>query len=142
MTFRRNARLLRSQLDAAPFAAVFFLLVIFMMLASLLYTPGARLRLQLPRADGLSGITGRPVTVAIDADGRLYYKNQWIEEGALHGELQAAARKATAPLTLVVYADKTVSYDRVMHLALLARDAGIADALLAGLPGTGGHSSP
>ena len=48
MKFPRNARILRSQLDAAPFAAVFFLLVMFMMLGSLIYTPGARLELQLP----------------------------------------------------------------------------------------------
>ena len=42
MKFPRNARILRSQLDAAPFAAVFFLLVIFMMLGSLvLYAGGA-----------------------------------------------------------------------------------------------------
>ena len=44
MKFPRNARIFRGQLDAAPFAAVFFLLVIFMMLGSLVYTPGARLR--------------------------------------------------------------------------------------------------
>ena len=42
MKFPRNARIFRGQLDAAPFAAVFFLLVIFMMLGSLVYTPGAR----------------------------------------------------------------------------------------------------
>ena len=36
MKFRRNARVSRTQLDAAPFAAVFFLLVIFLMLGSLM----------------------------------------------------------------------------------------------------------
>ena len=55
MKFARNARLLRSQLDVAPFAAVFFLLVIFMMLGSLVYTPGARLELQLPQGKNLPG---------------------------------------------------------------------------------------
>ena len=35
MKFPRNARLLRSPFDVAPFAAVFFLLVIFLMLAAL-----------------------------------------------------------------------------------------------------------
>jgi len=71
MKFPRNARLLRSQLDVAPFAAVFFLLVIFVMLGSLIYTPGARVELQLPRAIGLPGMDKPPVSVAIDADGRL-----------------------------------------------------------------------
>ena len=142
MKFPRNARLLRSQLDAAPFAAVFFLLVIFMMLGSLIYTPGARVELQLPRADGLAGTDKPTVSVAIDADGRLYYENQWIEENALRGRLQEAARKSSEPLTLVVQADKSVSYERWMRLTLLARDAGIPEALLATLPGPLAHSPP
>ena len=142
MKFPRNARLLRSQLDVAPFASVFFLLVIFMMLGSLIYTPGARVALQLPRANGLAGTDKPTVSVAIDADGRLYYQNQWIEEKALHGRLEEVARKSSEPLTLVVYADKSVSYDRWLRLTLLARDAGIPETLLATLPGPAAHSPP
>jgi biopolymer transport protein ExbD len=134
MRFRRNVRILRGQLDAAPFAAVFFLLVIFMMLGSLIYTPGARVALQLPRADGLPGTDKPTVSVAIDADGRLYYENQWIEEDDLRSELRAAVMKSAEPLTLVVEADKAVSYEKCLRLAMLARDAGISEALLATLP--------
>jgi biopolymer transport protein ExbD len=141
MKFPRNARLLRSQLDAAPVAAVFFLLVIFMMLGSLIYTPGARVDLRLPRANGLAGTDKPTVSVAIDADGRLYYENQWIEEGVLLSRLQEAARKSPE-LTLVVQADKSVSYERLMRLTLLAREAGIPDASLAMLPGPADHPSP
>jgi biopolymer transport protein ExbD len=121
-------------LDVAPFASVFFLLVMFMMLASLVYTPGARLELQLPRAEGLPGTDKPTVSVAMDADGRLYYENQWLEEGALGRRLQEAARKSPTPLTLVVQADKTVSYDRLMRLTMLAREAGILEVWLATLP--------
>ena len=134
MKFPRNATIFRGQLDAAPFAAVFFLLVIFMMLGSLIYTPGARVELQLPRADGLPGTDKPSVSVAIDADGRLYYENQWIEESELRRRLQAAVKKSAEPLTLVVQADKAVSYERCLNLTLLGRDAGIAEALLATLP--------
>ncbi|MGD0260492.1 MAG: biopolymer transporter ExbD [Verrucomicrobiota bacterium] len=134
MKFPRNARIFRGQLDAAPFAAVFFLLVIFMMLGSLVYTPGARLELQLPRADGLPGTDKPTVSVAVDADGRLYYENQWIEENDLRGRLREAAKKSPEPLTLVIQADKSVSYETCLRLALLARDAGISEALLATLP--------
>ena len=135
MKFTRNARLLRSQLDAAPFAAVFFLLVIFMMLGSLIYTPGARVELQLPQGKGLPGTDKPTVSVAIDADGRLYYENQWIDEKALLGRLREAASKASDSLTLVVQADKRVAHERVIRLELLAREAGIAEALQATLPG-------
>jgi len=134
MKFPRNARIFRGQLDAAPFAAVFFLLVIFMMLATLVYTPGARLELQLPRADGLPGTDKPTVSVAIDGDGRLYYENQWIGESALSNQLRVAVQKSAEPLTLVVQADKSVSYEACLRLALLARGAGISEALLATLP--------
>jgi len=134
MKFPRNARILRGQLDAAPFAAVFFLLVIFMMLGSLVYTPGARLELQLPRADGLPGTDKPTVSVAVDADGRLYYENQWIDEAKLQSRLREAVKKSPEPLTLVVQADKSVTYETCLHLAQLARDAGISEALLATLP--------
>src|SRR5512138_2187267 len=76
MKFPRNARIFRGQLDAAPLALVFFLLVIFLMLGSLVYTPGVRL--QLPVTEGLPGMDRPSVSVAIDASGRVYYQNQVV----------------------------------------------------------------
>ena len=134
MRFPRNARILRSQLDLAPFAIVFFLLVIFMMLATLVYTPGARLELQLPQANGLPGTDKLTVPVALLADGRLYYENQWIEENDLRRRLQDIVKKSAEPVTLIVEADRAVSYEKCLRLALLAREAGISEALLATLP--------
>ena len=132
MKFPRNARIFRGQLDAAPFAAVFFLLVIFLMVGSLVYTPGVLL--QLPSAADLPG-TDRPnVAVGIDANGRMYFENQGIEESQLRERLRLAVKESTEPLTLVVQADKAVSYDALMHLALLGREAGIANYWLATLP--------
>jgi len=146
MKFTRHVTIFRSHLDVAPFAGVFFLLVMFMMLASLVYTPGARLELQLPKADGLAGTDRPSVSVAIDADGRLYYQNQWIEESDLRSRLQSVAQNSAEPLTLVVHADKNVTYDKFLRLALLGREAGISEALLATLPRVSGvpagRSSP
>ena len=76
MKFPRNARLLRSTLDVAPFAVVFFLLVIFLTLAALLPTPGLSLR--LPAASDLPGTDKPTVAVAVDADGRLFFANQIV----------------------------------------------------------------
>ena len=42
------------------------------MLSTLVYTPGIKVPLDLPRADGLSGTDKPSVSVAIDAAGRLY----------------------------------------------------------------------
>jgi len=132
MKFPRNARIFRGQLDAAPFAAVFFLLVLFVMLASLTYTPGVHI--QLPSADDLPGTDKDSVSVAIDASGRLYFDNQLIEEAVLKTRLREAARTTTERLTLVIHADEAVTYKTLLHVTMLAREAGISDGHLAVLP--------
>jgi biopolymer transport protein ExbD len=137
MKFPRNTRLLRNPFDVAPFAAVFFLLVIFLMLGALLPVPG--IPLQLPVSESSAGKdlpgTDKPsVSVAVDAGGRFYFANQLVSEAQLKSNLSDAAKKSRAPLTLVIHADKTVTYEQLVHLTLLARDAGIQNALLATLP--------
>jgi len=88
MKFTRNARIFRGQLDAAPFAIVFFLLVMFLMLGSLVYTPGVHI--QLPLADGLAGTDKQPVEVAVDSNGRFYFENYPIDENQLRSKLRKA----------------------------------------------------
>jgi biopolymer transport protein ExbD len=132
MRFQRNARIFRGQLDAAPFAAVFFLLVIFMMLSSLVYTPGVRV--QLPRANDLPGTDKASVSVAIEKNGRLYYQNEPIAEPELRSRLTRVVKSSSEPLTLLVRADEDVPCKMLINLSLLARESGFADALLATLP--------
>ena len=132
MKFPRNARIFRGQLDAAPFATVLFLLVIFLMLGSLVYTPGTHI--QLPLADGLAGTDKRPVAVAVDANGRFYFENQSIEENELKARLRKVVSESTEPLALVVRADKAVTYEMFTRLAVLAQQVGISEAVWATLP--------
>jgi biopolymer transport protein ExbD len=132
MKFPRNTRLLRNPFDVAPFAAVFFLLVIFLMVATLLPTPG--IPLQLPVANDLPGTDKLPLAMAVDSGGRFYFANQLVSEAQLKSDLSAAAKNSREPLTLVIHADKTVTYEQLVHLMLLARDAKITNALLATLP--------
>jgi biopolymer transport protein ExbD len=137
MKFPRNTKPLRGPFDVAPFAAVFFLLVIFVMLATLLPTPG--ISLQLPATESLPGKdlpgTDQPtVAVAIDTSGRFYFASQIVSEVQLKSGLAAAVKKSHEPLTLVIHADKTVTYEQLVRLTSLARSAGIQNALLATLP--------
>ncbi|HEV2207779.1 MAG TPA: biopolymer transporter ExbD [Verrucomicrobiae bacterium] len=132
MKFPRNARIFRGQLDAAPLASVFFLLVMFLMLASLVYTPGVALR--LPVADDLPGRDQPMVAVAIDSSGRLYYENQSIHEGELHARLIQAVKASPVPLSLLIQADKAVTTEMLVRLSMLARSAGITNGSLATLP--------
>jgi biopolymer transport protein ExbD len=132
MKFPRNTRLLRNPLDVAPFATVFFLLVIFLLLGALLPTPG--IPLQLPVATDLPGTDQPGVAVAVDAGGRYYFANQIVGEAQLKSSLAAAVKDSRAPLTLIIHADKSVTYDQLVRLTLAAHAAGIQNVLLATLP--------
>jgi len=132
MKLPRNAKIFSGQLDIAPFAAIFFLLVIFVLLSLLVYTPGVAIN--LPLAADLPGTDHPVIAVAVDAGGQFYFDSQLTPEAALKSRLVAAVKKSPEPLTLLVQADKTVSYETIIHLSLLAREAGVKEALLATLP--------
>ena len=138
MKFPRNAKLLRSPFDVAPFAAAFFLIVMFLLLAAFLPAPG--LSLQMPQFDvtglatDLPGTDKPTVSVAIDAAGRLFFANQFVTEDQLKTSLAHAVAASRAPLTLVIQADQQVTYSNLVQVALMGRAAGINDAFLAMAP--------
>jgi biopolymer transport protein ExbD len=132
MKFPRNARVTKGSLEAAPWAAVMFLLVIFIMLGGLLYTPGVHV--QLPVTDELPGTDKLPVTVAMDATGQLFFENQRVtNESALTNRLREIIQAAPEKPALVVQADKSVSYENLVRLMQLGRSVGFETTVLATL---------
>jgi biopolymer transport protein ExbD len=84
--FPRHAKVFRGQLEVAPFAGVFFLLVIFLLLhSSLVFLPGIRVQ-----TDALASAAGEPAAeVLMVQQGRIVYRNTtwtlpdfltWLEE--------------------------------------------------------------
>lgn len=122
MKFPRNARIFRGHLDVAPFAGMFFLLIIFVLLSSLVYTPGFLIRLSQAPAGDMSGVSGPTVAVALDPNGQLYYENQPIQREELRRRLIKEAQKSREPLTLVIMEDRDVTHDMEIRLVELARD--------------------
>jgi biopolymer transport protein ExbD len=134
MKFPRNAKIMRGHLDVAPFAGVFFILVMFLLLASLVYTPGVHVDLPSSSAE-LSGVSGPTVSVGVDKNGIFYFENQIIDKKELKQRLAAAVAKVSPEsLTLIVQADKAVDTETWLGLAELAREAGIKQALQEVLP--------
>jgi biopolymer transport protein ExbD len=73
MRFHRNAKVFRGQLDAAPFATVFFLLLVFVVLGALVHTPGTPLR--LTSATHLLDSAKHPL-IEISQSGDIFYNKQ------------------------------------------------------------------
>ena len=86
------------------------------------------------RPDDLPGIDKPNVSVAIDSGGRYYYGNQLVPEDQLPSLLRKSVVASTEPLTLIVHADRAVSTEMFVRLAMLARSAGFTNAVLATLP--------
>src|SRR5262249_51931838 len=132
------SKILRSQFDGAPFAAVFFLVLIFLLLGALMPVPGLHMQLNPPAADNLPGVDGRTIAMAVDSSNRCFIENRLVNERQLKTSLQTAVASAgtNAPLTLIIHADRAVSYEQLTHLALVAREKsiGITNVLLATLP--------
>ena len=133
MRFPRNTRIFRGQLDAAPFAGVFFLLVIFLLLnSSLVFTPGVPI--ELPAAVSLPGTANRVLVVAFDENGQLYFENQVIGRDQLKEKLQTAVSESRQPLSLIVQAVKKVELDELRtqgEWQILRREPA---TVIAGLP--------
>lgn len=66
MRFPRNAKIFRGQLDVVPLVAVMFLLLIFILLSSLIYTPG--IPFQLDNEVNVSGTERRAIFVSSKGD--------------------------------------------------------------------------
>ena len=133
MRFAHNTRVFRGQLEVAPFASVFFLLLIFVFLqSSFVFTPGIPIR--LPVATDLPGVSGPTLAVAVDESGVIYFDNQATTKERLREKLKASAGRNLESLTLIIQADKNVNYETLVQLSLLARDAGMKDILLATRP--------
>ena len=137
MKFHRRAKIFKGRLEMTPFAALFFLLLCFVMMRSLLYTPGMTFEVTPPIADGFSGTDNPTVTMAITASGQFVFTNGVVDDNQLRSALQKevlASPKASKQLTLIVMPDKSVSYDVLTKVRALARDAGVAEVLEAVRP--------
>jgi biopolymer transport protein ExbD len=135
MKFPRQARIFCGPLDPAPVAGVMMLVVIFMLVASLLYTPGVLI--QLPTAEPLAVTDNPTVVVEVDSGGQCFFENKPVDEAqlkaALKGRLRSPALQS-GKLVLVLLADKAVRNEVLTRLEALASAAGITEVLVGTSP--------
>ena len=101
MKFPRNARVFRGQLDAAPFASVLFLLVLFLLVqSSLVFVPGVRL-IPLGGASPRFAVAGE--MARLSAARRILFASRRFseEEFVVHLRGLASSNQLPAQLTLL-----------------------------------------
>jgi biopolymer transport protein ExbD len=126
MRFPRNATIFRGQLDVAAFAGLFFLLALFLLLASLVYTPGVMVDLKAG-PHGLTGFDQTTLTLAerrtveVTASGEILYQNRAYTLNELE-QLRNELKKGDGEAVLVVAAYPASPREPVLALRELARD--------------------
>lgn len=113
-----------SDINVTPLVDVMLvLLVIFIIAAPLM---ASAIKLELPRSGASEALdTPRFVSLAIDAQGRVFVDDQAVaDDAALAQRLKAAAARG-ADTELQLRADRSVPYGRVVELMGLANEAGL-----------------
>ena len=132
MRYPRHTKVFRGQLDAAPYAGVFFLLAMFLLLSSsIIFTPGVPI--DLPEAADVPGVSGPTLAIAVDSESRIYFDHQVTNQERLRQRLRDAVAREP-DVTLVIQADDDVKWATLAQLILVAREAGVKRAVPATRP--------
>ena len=107
---------------------VFLTLLFFMVNAVLSINPA--IRVDLPRARSSLGAVGTDVVVTVQADGTVFVDDRRVELASFGIELRAALARAGTS-SILLQADKSLSYERLVEVMDLAKLAGTSRISLA-----------
>src|SRR3569832_2023523 len=115
MKYPRNAKIFRGQLEAAPVACVFFVLLIMVLFhSSLVYTPG--LPAELVQLNELRSSRSGKKELVIGADQSFIYENSKYKEQEFYQRLREQSRKGRAPKALLVHAPSSLDPEVMSRL--------------------------
>jgi biopolymer transport protein ExbD len=108
---------------------IIFLLLIFFMVATVLKDSTRRLDVQLPEARSGQTAEAQRLTIEMAADGTMSLNGELITQEALEQQLRPAGDDAQR--SVIIKADKRLSYGKVIEIMGLCQAAGIADIAVA-----------
>ena len=127
MDFRRQ-RKPEAQIDMTPMIDTLLqLFVVFLLSMSFV---ASAVRLELPRATLQQPAGDRPVVVSIDADNHWFVNNEPVGQNQLSAHLAALLPRANQREVLL-RADRSLVYDKVLVALVEIQKAGVANIVLA-----------
>ncbi len=119
---RRSSYAPMSEINVTPFVDVMLVLLIVFMVAAPLLTVGVPIELPETKANPLQGDT-EPLTVTVQADGKVFLQNTEIELDTLAPKLIAIAKNGYEE-RIFVRGDRNVGYGYVMKVMGVLNKAG------------------
>jgi biopolymer transport protein ExbD len=114
-----------AEINVTPLVDVMLvLLIIFMITAPLM---AHKVKIELPEAELLERDQqpGRPITLALKADGEIYWNDDRVQMAVLESQLAVEAQKKPQP-RIDIRADKTTKYKLISEVVKTAKNVGIA----------------
>lgn len=112
---RRSAGSPVSEINVTPFVDVMLVLLIIFMVAAPLLTVGVPLELPKTKAEPLPQEQEEPLTINLDATGKVYIQKTEIMPGEMIAKLTAIAAQRKSD-KVFLRADRTLDYGRVMEV--------------------------
>ncbi|QDF95764.1 biopolymer transporter ExbD [Azoarcus sp. DD4] len=112
-----------SDINMVPLIDVMLVLLIVFMITAPLLTHSVKI--DLPKAASQPNVEKpETVTLALDADGKMFWNNEPLPDDQLVGRLDAAAKQTPQP-ELHLRADQNTRYQKLAEVMSQAREAGI-----------------
>ncbi|WP_295998411.1 biopolymer transporter ExbD [Rugamonas sp.] len=112
-----------ADINVTPMVDVMLVLLVIFIISAPMFT--SAVKLELPKAQAPdSEQAPATVTLAIDAQGRIFWNNEAVERSALDARLAAAARLSPQP-ELQLRADKDTRYEVVAQVMAAAQGQGL-----------------
>jgi biopolymer transport protein ExbD len=112
-----------ASINVTPFVDVVLVLLVIFMVTSDFIKPSA-IAVNLPRAANGGAMLPETLNLVMDQRGQLHVNGQDATEASLHQTLDTATKSGAKP-QVVIAADRTVDYGRVIHLIDLVKSHGI-----------------
>lgn len=111
------------RIDLIPLIDVVFCILIFFILASLQLTRQQAISINLPQSSTSALQTQKSLIVSIDSSGTVYVDQQPVTQDNLYYTMQGFSKENPEGL-MVLYADRSATYDSVIQLLDLMRSVG------------------
>ena len=134
----RNRRRLMAEINVVPYIDVMLVLLVIFMVTAPLITTGVKVNLPKARTGGITGPTTESVVISVDQSGDYYIdigkeKNQPASDQILYERIRVVLDyKPETPI--LVRADNSVDYGRVVRAMAIAQKAGAPEVGLITLP--------
>ncbi len=130
---RRGRRAPMAEINVTPMVDVMLVLLIIFMVAAPLLTVGVQVDLPKTGAQAVQG-NDEPITVSVDAQGRIFIQETAVDPADLVPRLSAIA-KGAADRRIFVRGDQAINYGRVMEVMGMINSAGFSRVALITQPG-------